>query len=326
VSEPLWDAEVVARIRALQLTARGAVDGLLHGDHRSGRIGQAVEFAGYKEYAPGDELRHLDWRVLARTDTYVVRRYQVETEWPAVLVVDASADLSTGGEPPSPGPVRGLLRRVLGSEPKPPPRPVLHGSKFAMSVQLAASLAWYLIHNQEPVGLLIVGGETTRARWLPPRSGTQHLARIFGTLADLRPSGTADLGAALSTLGPRVRNRSLVVLISDFMEETPTWGPALSGLARRRCDVVGLHVLDRAEMELAFDRPLVFFSPEGGGDLPVDAPGAAEEYATVRDAWFREVHGALVEHGGRYLRAWTDASVVGPLGRLIAGHPGELPQ
>ena len=96
-SPVLWDPETLARIRSLQLIARQSVEGVLSGEHRSRRVGASVEFADYKEYQPGDDLRHLDWKVLARSDRLVTRRYQLETELSAMIVFDASGDLATGG-------------------------------------------------------------------------------------------------------------------------------------------------------------------------------------------------------------------------------------
>jgi uncharacterized protein (DUF58 family) len=92
----LWDPNVLARVRRLHLLAVQTVEGLLHGGHKSRRVGANVEFADYKDYSPGDSLRDLDWKVLARSDRLVVRRYEVETELQCVLVLDASGDLSTG--------------------------------------------------------------------------------------------------------------------------------------------------------------------------------------------------------------------------------------
>ena len=96
VEAPVWDAEVLARVRHLHMRARHLTDALLTGPHRSRRVGQAIEFADYQEYVPGMDLRGLDWRVWGRSDRLVVRRYEAETELPCTLVVDLSGDLGTG--------------------------------------------------------------------------------------------------------------------------------------------------------------------------------------------------------------------------------------
>ena len=124
-----YEAEVLARIRHLHLRARHAVDGLVSGGHRSGQVGQAVEFADYQAYTPGVDPKTIDWRVWARTDRMMVRRFEKETEVPCLLVLDLSGDLSTGDD------------ASVG-------RPDLEGTKAGYAVVLAATLAYFL-HQKE---------------------------------------------------------------------------------------------------------------------------------------------------------------------------------
>lgn len=299
----VWDPEVMARLRHLQLVAVQTVDGLLHGTHRSRRVGANIEFADYKDYSPGDSLRDLDWRVMARSDRVVVRRYEVETELAATVVLDASGDLSTGTGSP------------FG-------RPPLEGTKFGYAVTLAACLAWFLHRHQEPVGLTILGGEGVSTPYLPPRGGGAHIARLLGVLAGLRPGGQARLGQGLSALGPRLRRRSLVLLVSDFMEEPAGWVDALTTFAQRRTDLAAFHVMDRRELSLDYERPMIFHSPEGGEELPVDPVGAAGEFREVLRQWMGEVRGGLAQHRGRYYPAWTDLPMDLTLRSMIRGARG----
>ncbi|MCK6522591.1 DUF58 domain-containing protein [Myxococcota bacterium] len=270
----LWDPNVLARVRRLHLLAVQTVEGLLHGGHKSRRVGANVEFADYKDYSPGDSLRDLDWKVLARSDRLVVRRYEVETELQCVLVLDASGDLSTG----------------QGS---PYTLPELEGTKFGYSLVLTATLAYYLIKQQEPVGLLVLGGSGPGAgAYLPARGGGAQLARM---------------------------RRGLVALISDLMEEPEGWMPSLSALSRRRPDLAVFHVMDRRELTLDFERPALYFSPEGGEALPIDPIGAAPELRGVLNAWLEELRGGLAEHRGRYYPAWTDLPLHAALAPMITG-------
>ena len=321
-SPVLWDPETLARIRSLQLIARQSVEGVLSGEHRSRRVGASVEFADYKEYQPGDDLRHLDWKVLARSDRLVTRRYQLETELSAMIVFDASGDLATGGSAAEAG-ARGWLQRVFRRSEQAPPRPDLGSTKFGYAVTLAATLAWALVRRQEPVGLAVIGGETSGVRLLMPRQGRSQLARIIGILADLRPAGEADLGRTLAAIGPRLRQRSLVCVVSDFMEEPSDWAPAMLAFSKRRADLAAFHVLDRQEMHLNFERPAHFFSPEGGGDLAIDPAGAQAEYAKVRDAWLGQVEAQIRAQKGRYYPCLTDAGWDAALRSLLLGHPGQ---
>ena len=171
-------------------------DSLLMGEHRSRRVGQAVEFADYQPYQPGMDIRGLDWRVWARTDKWVTKRFETETQLPCTVVLDLSGDLGTG-------------RSAAHGYPD------LEGSKAGYAITLAATLLYFLHRHGEPVGLEIVAGEGMVHRSLPARTGRNHLQLLFLTLASARPSGVADLLPALSRVGARTRRRSWVGVITD---------------------------------------------------------------------------------------------------------------
>jgi uncharacterized protein (DUF58 family) len=299
MAAPVWDAEVLARVRHLHLKARYLTDALLMGQHRSRRVGQAIEFADYQEYLPGMDLRGLDWRVWGRTDRYVVKRFETETELPASVVVDLSGDLGTG-------------QAGRGGYPN------LDTSKAGYALTLAATLLYWLHRHGEPVGLeLIAGGDGPPFRSLPARGGKNHLQLCFLLLASARPGGVAGLSGALRRVGERVRRRSWVAVVTDGMEEPSDWLPALTAFARRGADVRFLHLFDRAEWELAFERPALFYSPEGGEDLAVDPAGAQEAFREVVEEYVREVRGGVVGFGGRYLATPTDRPLDEVLRRAI---------
>ncbi|MFZ5476602.1 MAG: DUF58 domain-containing protein [Myxococcota bacterium] len=285
----VWDPRVLERVRHLHLRARQAVAGLHHGGHRSLRLGHDVEFADYKPYDPGDALRDLDWRVLARTDRLVVRRYRAEQELVATLVLDASADLASTPE------------------------------KWEQAVALAATLAYYLFLGGEPVGLVIGGGEGVSARWLPARSGRRHLALLFRVLAAVRPAGRAGLGPLFREVGARLGTRTLVAVVSDFMEEPSEWTTALSALVRSRVDLRAFHLYDRRELALDYDAPLRLRSPETGEELPVDPDGARVAFGEVVRDYFHEVGDAVRRRRGRHYTVEAQADMTGALVRFIEG-------
>jgi len=314
VSGTAWDPEVLARVAWLQLRARQAVTGVVHGAHRSVQISPNVEFADYKEYSPGDPLRDVDWKVAARTDRLVVRRHHAESDLSATILLDASGDLGTGEQ--------GRYRR-----------PPLEGSKFGYAVTLAATLAWFLSHAGEPVGLSLVAGEEPGAGgagvpprwpWIPARGGQAHLAQLIAALAALRPAGTADLGGALDLLGQRLGRRSMVVVISDLMEEPSAWGPALTALARRQADLRVVHLYDPREWSLDYRDPARFASPEGGPALPLDPAGVREAMAGVVQEYLEEVRGWLRRNQAIHLLVPTDAPLELALARIIRAHSGDV--
>ena len=246
-----------------------------------------MEFADYQEYLPGMDLRGLDWRVYGRTDRYVVKRFETETELPCTVVLDLSGDMATGES--------GRARL-----------PDLSHGKDSYAIVLAATLLYFLHRHGEPVGLEIVAGEGPTHRSLPPRAGRNHLQLLFLQLARARAHGVADLLPALSRVGSRTRRRSFVAVITDGMEEPSRWLPALGAFARRGADLRLFHLYDRREWSMRFNTPALFYSPEGGEALAVDPHGAASAFAEVASEYVDEVRSGVVRFGGRYLPVPTD--------------------
>lgn len=311
---PPWDAVVLSRIRHLHLVARVLTDRLLTGAHRSRRVGQAIEFADYQNYVPGMDPRALDWRVLARSDRLVVRRYETETELPCTIVLDLSGDLHTGEAPGG--------------------YPPLEGTKAGLAITLAATLlhAW---HRQgEPVGLALLGAEGpddvagAGFRWFPPRGGRTQLQRLFTALATARPGGPAGLDAVLREVGGRVPRRSLVTVVSDGMEEPAAWLPSLRAFGRRGADLRFVHVYDPAELRLEqHEGAALFYSPEGGPALAVDPAGIRQAFGEVVAAFFHEVHQGVTRAGGQYVPCPVDRPLETVARRLLHGRtlPAEPP-
>ncbi len=300
-----WDPIVLARVRHLHLVARILTDDLMMGEHRSRRVGAAVEFADYQEYLPGMDLRHLDWRVLARNDRYVVKRFETETQLPCTVVLDLSGDLGTGDAAE-----QGY--------------PALEGSKAGYAITLAATLLYWLHRHGEPVGLEIVAGQELLHRSLPPRSGRNHLQLLFLVLASARPGGVADLLPALTTVGGRTRRRSWVAVITDGMEEPSRWVGALGAFARRGTDLRFFHLFDRREWAMDFGTPSLFFSPEGGEPLAVDPHGAREQLDEVIEEYVAEVRSGVVRWGGQYHLCATDRSMEDTIRRAVAGQGTQI--
>ncbi len=294
------EPDVLSRLRHLSLVATRTVDGVMAGSHRARRLGANVEFAEYKDYTPGDPLRDLDWKVLAKTDRLVTRRYQAETELACHLILDASGDLGTGRE---------------GVHSRPP----LEGSKFGYALCVTATLAAYLERQGEPVGLHIVAGEGVEQRSIPPRGGKRHLSQIFLALAQLRPGGKADLAATLGPIAEQTRRRSLVTVVSDLMEEPESWLKQVRAFSGRKTDFVAIQLADRKELSLSFEVPAIFVSPEDGSTLAVDPVGAASEFSEVVESFFQEIRLGVRQEGGRHIMTWTDAPMDFALRRLIGG-------
>lgn len=296
----IWDPEVLARLQHLHLRARQLVAGLGIGGHPSVRIARNVEFADYKEYSPGDPIRDLDWRVYGRSDRLVVRRQQAETELAVTFIVDASADMATGQQ--------GRSRL-----------PDLETTKYGVAATLTATMAYYLQRRTEPVGLAILGGDGVQHRWIPPRRGRNHLARIITALAAVRPSGSDVLAEGFAELGKRMRTRSMIVVVSDLMEEPDAWGPQLVALTRRQTDLRVAHITDRQEMTLDYPRSARFYSLEGGSQLAIEPDAVKDAYSEVVAEYQLEVRRWLGRRGALQVPVHTDLPLDGALSRLLQG-------
>lgn len=327
-----WDPAVLARVRHLHLKARVLTESLLLGEHRSRRVGQAIEFAGYQEYLPGMDLRHVDWRVWGRTDKHVVKRFETETELPVTVVLDLSADLSTGRVERwqdrlmagASGPWARFARRMLGDlggsrAEQHASLPDLEESKAGYALTLAATLAYFFHLHREPVGLELVAGEGSPFVSLPARGGRSHLQALFLALATARPGGRAELAETLVRVGARTPRRSLVNVITDGMEEPGDWLPSVAAFARRKTDLRFYHLYDRREWGLDLDQAARFYSPEGGADLAVDPAAARSAFRDVALEYVEEVRQGVTAWGGLYLPCPTDGSLEEAVRRGLRG-------
>ena len=237
---------LVERLNHLQVSARSVVEGSITGAHRSPLKGASVEFRQHRFYAPGDEPRRLDWRVLGRTDRPYIKEYDEETNLRCVLLLDESGSMAYGGA------TRGPLGPGAGVGP---------GSKFDYGAKLVASLAYLMLGQTETVGLALFG-ERVR-QWLAPRSGTSQLSRVIDLLERAAPAGTCDPGRSLQDVGDRLGRRSLVIAVSDFFTPIPRLREGLARLRHDRHETILLQVMHADETEFPFRRWTRFRGLEG---------------------------------------------------------------
>ena len=236
------DPEVLARIGSLELLARAVVEGFIAGLHRSPFTGFSTEFTEYRQYNPGDDLRHLDWRLLARTDRYFVKKYRADTNAQVNLLVDTSNSMRYASR----GPV----------------------SKLRYAQFLAASLAHLCARQQDAVGL--VGFDTAIHTHVPALNRTGHLRTVYGKLAALSAGGETRLAEMLHEMADRLTRRGVVILVSDFYDDPGRLADAFRHLRFRGHDVIAFHVLDPNEVEFDFaDAVLLLEDAETSEQLPV---------------------------------------------------------
>jgi uncharacterized protein (DUF58 family) len=244
------DADTLARVQTMALRARMVVEGALTGLHRAPHFGSSVEFAEYKEYSPGDEIRHIDWKAYGRFDKYYVKRFEQETELRAYLYVDCSGSMGYAGDG----------RR----------------SKLVVASYLAASLAYLLVRQQDQAGLLAFGAKAHT--YIPPRGRPQHLSDLLAALEDVTPSGPTDLAKALDQLTEVARRRAMLIVLSDLFDSNPSVLDRLRQLRARGHDVIVFHVLDADETDFPFDGLTVFESLEDERKMLVDPRALRRSY------------------------------------------------
>ncbi len=233
----LLDPEALAKIHRLDFLARGVMEGSVTGRHRSPFRGSSVEFAEHREYANGDDIRMLDWRVYGKSDRYYVKQYEDETNLRVTILLDASGSMSYAG---SMAAVR-RNRRL---------------SKFDYGRYLAASMLHLMIHQQDAVGLVTF--DTAVRRYLPSRGRASHLRALLGELHDTEPGGETSIAPILHDIAERIKRRGLVILISDLFDDPAEILKALHHFRFRKHEVVLMHVMAEEELSFPFEKWSMF--------------------------------------------------------------------
>lgn len=285
----LLDAQTLARLQGVKLRARAVMEGVLSGLHKSPHQGQSVEFAEHKEYAPGDELRHLDWKAYGKFDKYYVKRYEHETNLRAVMVVDASASM-------------GYRSGAL--------------SKLDVASTLAGALCYLLVRQQDAAGIALM--TNGRFQDVPPRASAGHLNVLLDTLEHAQPNGGTDLLSAADHLAEVLPRRSSVVVLSDFLDENQDSLKRILALRQRKNDVAVFHLVDPAELTFPFDDPTLFLDMEGEGRIEVNPREIKESYLEEFGAFLANVKAACAEADVDYELVRTDERLDEVLLRFLA--------
>ena len=279
------DPSALAQVSGMPLRARIVVEGALTGMHRARLRGSSVEFAEHKEYAPGDEIRHIDWKAYAKLDRYYVKQFEQESQLTAFLVLDASASMSYAG--------KGI-------------------SKMAYSAYLVAALAYMLVHQRDRVGLLAFGDRGIDS-YVPPRARPAHLRDLLAALEELEKRGgrgDEPAAAALDRVAELAgRRRALIVLASDLFEKDSDSLAVLRRLHTRGHDVTVFHVLDPDELELPFRGLTRFESLEDQRALLVDPEAVRRAYLRRLHAFLDGAERACIDAGVSYQRVPTSQPV-----------------
>jgi uncharacterized protein (DUF58 family) len=234
--------DVIQQIQRLDLKARFIVEGFISGLHASPYHGFSVEFSEHRKYAPGDDIRMIDWGVYAKTDRFYIKKFEAETNLEAYLLVDCSGsmDFATGDRM----------------------------TKMDYAICLAGALGYLMVNQQDAVGLFTF--DQAVRMYLPPKSKRSHLTNILTTLARTEPRGRTHLAEAIHDIASRVRKRGLMIILSDLLAEQDEVIEALHHLKYGGHDMMIFQVLDEAEVTFDFDGQVELEEPETGQTLQVD--------------------------------------------------------
>jgi len=244
------------KLSRLTLLSRYVVEGNLAGAHRSPLRGPSSEFADHKAYALGDDPKHIDWRVLARTDRYFIKRYDDETNLRVYLALDRSASMNYGS---------GRL------------------TKFEYACRLAAAIGYVVVKGRDSVGLFLHNDRVTVR--LDARNSLRHLNDLCKQIQANPPAGGTAIGKTLHEVAASVRRRALVVVLSDLLGDEKEIQGALARLRKQHHDVMVLQVLDPVEVDLSFRHNCEFIDLETGEKLSIDPAGVAPSYRQILSAF-----------------------------------------
>ena len=291
MARQIIDRALLARLAGLNLRAGQVVEGVLTGMHKSPHHGASVEFAQHREYVPGDEIRHIDWKAFGRSDRYSIKQYEDETNLRAYLLVDTSGSMDYG-------------RKGLPT-------------KLEYGCQVAAALAWLLLRQGDAAGLLTFGHKP--GHFLPPRARADHFWRIAEQLEAEPVGGATNAVGALQHVAELAGRRSIILLISDCFDFDPRLAALARQLRRRRHRVAVFQVLDPDEMEFPFGDLTLFEDMETDERLLADPRGMRDQYLKEIQGFCDTLRTDLLEGDVAYHRMITSEPVERAVLRVIQG-------
>jgi uncharacterized protein (DUF58 family) len=291
-----FDPTALSKYGRLAMVARQLVEGFLTGVHKSPYKGFSVEFAEHRQYYPGDEIRHIDWRAYGKTDRYFIKEYEEETNLKAYLLVDASGSMAYKGA---------------------------HPSKFEYTQYIAASLAYLMLHQRDAVGLAL--HDTKVRAMIPPKANSKHLLQILRVLQNQNAEGETSMAPLWHTMAEQVRRRGLVVILSDCFDDLSALMRAIRHFRFRRHEVLLFHVLAPEELEFPFRKWTQFRNLEvPGHKLLVDPQRLRKEYQKNFNEFCRELRDQAGKAHVDYHMLRTDQPVDRALGIYLTARQSRM--
>jgi uncharacterized protein (DUF58 family) len=259
--------------------------------HRSPYHGFSIEFAEHREYTPGDDLRYLDWKVLGKTDRYFLKQFEEETNLICYLLLDTSQSMQYRG-------------------------PDSAFSKLEYAQCLAAALAYLVLRQQDSISLVTFDAEVRQI--VRPSGNPTHLKQILQVMEASRPEKKTNTGPIFHDLAERLRHRGVVVIFSDLFDDVASMLAGLKHFRHRRHEVIVAHLIDRAELELPFERVTLFKGLEDLPDVLTDPRALRKAYCRELGAFLKHVAAGCRAQQAEYLLVPTDQPVDLALRKLLS--------
>ncbi len=244
--------EMVAMLNSISMKAKLVVEGYIIGQHRSPYHGFSVEFSEHRSYEPGDEVKHIDWKLYGKTNRLYVKRYEEETNLRAHLILDTSKSMSY------------TSNKV---------------SKLDYSSYLLAALSYLMISQQDAAGVVLFD-EKIRS-FIPPKSTPSHLNTLLNVLDTPKPGNDTKIESVLHQMAERINKRGLVIIISDLLDEPKSVLKGLKHFRHRKQEVILFHILDRNELEFEFENRTKFVDMESGEEITTDPWHIKNDYKNL---------------------------------------------
>lgn len=287
------DAKTLNKITRLELKARHIVEGFVAGMHRSPYMGFSVEFAEHREYAPGDDLRHLDWKVFGRSDRLYLKQYELETNLRTHILLDTSEsmDYKSGDT-----------------------------SKLELACFIAASMAYLILKQQDSVSLVTFDKDVRT--FIPSSNAMGHIRPVLTTLGLAKAEQKSDIGTVLNSVAERIHRKSLIIIISDFFDKPENTLRGLQHLAHKRHDVILFHVLDEFELTFPFRRLTQFDGLEEYPKILADPEALKKAYLEEVDTFLKILERDALSLMLDYHRISTDQQLDTRLAEYLAKRLG----
>jgi len=285
------DPLTLLKLGNLHLRARYVVEGLISGLHRSPFKGSSLEFSQHREYAPFDDLRYLDWKIFGRTDRFFIKQYEEETNLRAYILLDSSSSMSFKSE-----------KNI---------------DKLTYSVNLAASLTYLLLCQDDSVGLAVFDKKINS--FIPPRANFEQFSTIANILENLKPGLDTEIHQSINEFSRYLKKRGLIIFISDLFDSPEKVMFSIKQLRFKHHDVIVFHVLDPCELNLIYNGPVIFESIENKQDsVYTEVQDIKEHYSSLIKSFIQEYKIGFQNSGIDYSLITTDTPIELGLGTFLA--------